>query len=378
MKIVAAPDSFKESMTAMEVCDAIEKGFQKIFPEASVHKMPIADGGEGTVHSLIRATKGGIVDLEVTGPAGKPVNAYYGILGDGRTAVIEMAAASGLQHVPIKDRNPLTATSFGTGELIRDAIARGVDKIILGLGGSATNDGGAGMAAALGVDFFNDNGETFIPVGGTLDRIASISMSSLQSSLKGIKFVVACDVDNPLTGPQGASHVYGPQKGATPEIAGLLDANLRHFGQKLSEAAKIDAAAFPGAGAAGGMGAGAKGFLKAHFRPGVELVLDTVQFEEAVSDADLVITGEGKIDGQSIHGKAPIGVARCAKKYNKPVIAIAGELGKDFEKIYDHGIDSAFSIITGVMSLEDAFRKGPENVEKTAENIARLLNIKRL
>ncbi|TYR72973.1 glycerate kinase [Rossellomorea vietnamensis] len=377
MKIVAAPDSFKESMTAMEVCNSIEKGFRKVFPQACVHKIPIADGGEGTVHALVSATNGMLVDIEVTGPHGKPVNAYYGVLGDGRTAVIEMAAASGLQHVPIKNRNPLTATSFGTGELIKDAIARGMDKIILGLGGSATNDGGAGMAAALGVKFFNEDGETFIPVGGTLDRIASLSMNSFQPRLKGIEFTVACDVDNPLAGPEGASHVYGPQKGATSEMVRLLDANLIHFGQKLSEAAGINVLDFPGAGAAGGMGAGAKGFLKAEFRPGVELVLDMVQFEEAVADADLIITGEGRIDGQSIHGKAPIGVARYAKKYNKPVIAIAGELGKDFEKIFDHGINSAFCIVSGVMSLEEALRRGPENVERTAENIARLLFIQR-
>lgn len=213
--------------------------------------------------------------------------------------------------------------------------------------------------------------------GGTLDRIASLSMNSLQPRLKGIEFAVACDVDNPLAGPEGASHVYGPQKGSTPEMVRLLDANLIHFGQKLSEAAGINVLDFPGAGAAGGMGAGAKGFLKAEFRPGVELVLDMVQFEEAVADADLIITGEGRIDGQSIHGKAPIGVARYAKKYNKPVIAIAGELGKDFEKIYDHGIDSAFCIVSGVMSMEEALRRGPENVERTEENIARLLFIQR-
>jgi glycerate 2-kinase len=373
--ILAAPDSFKESMTAEQVCESIEKGFQKVFPQVLVHKLPIADGGEGTVQSLVSSTSGELVQRVVTGPLGRPVKAYYGVLGDGKTAVIEMAAASGLHHVPISKRNPLITTSFGTGELIRDAISMGVRKIILGLGGSATNDGGAGMAAALGVKYIKGNGGLFTPVGGTLKEIASISLKGLTELLQGIEVLVASDVDNPLTGANGASYIYGPQKGADPETVKILDANLAHFGQLLSEAAGVDVINFAGAGAAGGMGAGAKGFLRAEFRPGVEIVLDAVHFEEAVKDADLVITGEGKLDGQSLHGKAPFGVARYAKKYNKPVIAIAGTLGEDYEEIFEHGIDSAFSIVPGVTSLEDALINGQKNVERTAENIARLLFI---
>ncbi|WP_456272247.1 glycerate kinase family protein [Bacillus sp. AK031] len=374
MKLLIAPDSFKESMTAEEVCEYIERGFRKLFPEIHTDKLPIADGGEGTVRSLVSGTNGEFVTLSVTGPLGTSVKGTYGRLGDGETAVIEMAAASGLHYVPIGDRNPMITTSYGTGELIKHAVTKGARKIILGLGGSSTNDGGAGMAAALGAVFLKGNGDSFIPVGGTLGDIDSISLLKIKELLRGIEFEIACDVDNPLTGPDGASKVFGPQKGATPEMIKVLDNNLNHYGQKLSEESGLEVRSFPGSGAAGGMGAGAKGFLKGNFRPGAEIVLEAVHFKKAVIDADIVITGEGRMDAQTVHGKAPIAVARCAKHFNKPVIAITGSIGPGYEKVYEEGITSVFGIVPGAVTLEEALLNAKENIERTAENIARLLS----
>jgi glycerate 2-kinase len=374
MKLLIAPDSFKESMTAEEVCEYIEKGFRKVFPAIDVQKLPIADGGEGTVRSLVSGTGGKFVSLTVRGPLGSPVKGTYGMLGDGKTAVIEMAAASGLHYVPVRERNPMITTSFGTGELIKHAVTAGARKIILGLGGSSTNDGGAGMAAALGAEFLKKNGDRFIPVGGTLHEIESISLLETNKLLRGIEFEIACDVDNPLTGPHGASKVFGPQKGATPEMITVLDYNLNHYGQKLNEASGMEVSGFPGSGAAGGMGAGAKGFLNGSFRLGAEIVLEAVNFNKAVIDSDIVITGEGRMDAQTVHGKAPIAVARYAKQYNKPVIALTGSIGIGYEKVYEEGIDSVFSIVPGAVPLEEALLNAKENIERTAENIARLFS----
>ncbi|WP_057913804.1 glycerate kinase [Peribacillus muralis] len=377
MKIVIAPDSFKESMTAAEVCVAVEAGFRKTFSAASYYHVPIGDGGEGTVQSVVDATGGKIITREVRGPLGHAVEAFYGITGDGKKAVIEMAAASGLQLVPNAQRNPLITTTYGTGELIIDALDHGVERIVLGLGGSATNDGGAGMAQALGVKLLAGNGDELQPGGGALCKVASIDMTTMDSRLKFVKVEVACDVRNPLTGPLGASAIFGPQKGATPEMVEFLDSCLKRYAQVIEKDLAITVDALPGAGAAGGLGAGIVAFLDGKLQSGIDLVLDVINFEDVVQGADLVITGEGRIDSQTVHGKAPVGVAGRAKLAGDiPVIAIAGSMGDGYEAVFEHGIDAVFSVVNGIVTLEEALENGKINIEKTAENIARVLNIK--
>lgn len=313
MKIVIAPDSFKESMTAMEVCNQIEKGFRKVFPEAIYFKIPIADGGEGTVQSIIDATDGKLVKKAVSGPLGSLVDSFYTITGDGKTAVIEMAAASGLHHIPREQRNPLLASTRGTGELILDALDHGIEKIVLGLGGSATNDGGTGMATALGIKFFAENGKELLMQGDTLQKIRRIDVSSIDPRLKHIKVEAACDVTNPLVGRYGASAVFGPQKGAIPEMVTLLEKGLNRLGDVIKESMTIDVKDIPGTGAAGGLGAGVIAFLNGRLKAGIETILDIVDFDSTLDEADLVLTGEGRIDSQTIHGKAPI-VLRNVRK----------------------------------------------------------------
>jgi glycerate 2-kinase len=378
MKIVIAPDSFKESMTAAEVCAAVEAGFQKVIGDAEYVHVPVGDGGEGTVQSVVDATDGQIVEVTATGPLGEKVDAFYGLTGDGKTAVIEMAAASGIHLVPREQRNPLVTTTRGTGELILDALDKKVERIVLGLGGSATNDGGAGMASALGVKFLDVNGEKLRPGGEALGELLTIDTSDIDSRLKSVKVDVACDVTNPLTGPLGASAVFGPQKGATPEMVGVLDASLKRYAEVVERNLGLQVDELPGAGAAGGLGAGVVAFLDGKLQSGIDLVLDVIAFEEAVRDADLVITGEGRIDSQTVHGKAPVGVAKRAKaaEADVPVVAIAGSLGPDYEAVFEHGINAVFSVVNGVVTLEEALENGSVNVEKTAENIARLLQLK--
>jgi glycerate 2-kinase len=377
MKIVIAPDSFKESMTAAEVCAAVEAGFRKVFEEVEYVHVPVGDGGEGTVQSVVDATDGRIVEVQATGPLGKKVDAFYGITGDGKTALIEMAAASGLHLVPRESRNPLVTTTRGTGELILDALDKKVERIVLGLGGSATNDGGAGMASALGVKFLDVNGEELRPGGEALSELLTIDVSEMDPRLKSVKVDVACDVTNPLTGPLGASAVFGPQKGATPEMVGILDKSLKRYAEVVERVLFIPVDELPGAGAAGGLGAGVVAFLDGKLQSGIDLVLDVIGFEEAVRDAALVITGEGRIDSQTVHGKAPVGVAKRAKSVaaDVPVIAIAGSIGPDYEAVFEHGIDAVFSVVNGVVTLEEALANGAVNVEKTAENMARLLKV---
>ncbi len=378
MKIVIAPDSFKESMTAAEVCRAVEAGFKSTFPQAEYVHVPVGDGGEGTVTSVVDATGGEMVEVQATGPLGEKVDAFYGVTGDGKTAVIEMAAASGLHLVPREKRNPCVTTSRGTGELILDALNRGVERIVLGLGGSATNDGGAGMASALGVKFLNVNGEE-LPAGGeALRELLTIDVSGLDARLQSVKVDVACDVTNPLTGPHGASAVFGPQKGATPDMVGILDESLKRYAEVVERNIGVAVDELPGAGAAGGLGAGVVAFLDGKLQSGIDLVLDVIHFEDRVRDADLVIVGEGRIDSQTIHGKAPVGVAKRAKTVVEgvPVVAIAGSIGPDYEAVYDHGIDAVFSVVNCVVTLEEALLHGATNVEKTAENIARLIHLK--
>ncbi|MDT0145693.1 glycerate kinase [Priestia aryabhattai] len=375
MKIVIAPDSFKESLTALHVCEAVEKGIKAHFPDVEISKVPMADGGEGTVQSLVDATGGDIIQARVTGPLGKEVEAFYGILGDGNTAVIEMAAASGLHHVPVDKRNPLITTTRGTGELILKALDHKVKHIIIGIGGSATNDGGTGMAKALGAKLLDANGAEIKEGGGSLAQLASIDLTNLDSRLAEVKVEVACDVDNPLTGETGASAVFGPQKGATPDMVKQLDLNLAHYAAIVGKEMGIHIQSIPGAGAAGGLGGGLLAFLSAELKPGVDIVIKATQLESYIKNADLVITGEGKIDGQTIYGKTPIGVAKTAKKHSVPVIAIAGSIGAGSEAVYEHGISALFSVVPGAVSLQEALEKADENIERTAKNVASVIRL---
>lgn len=375
MNIVIAPDSFKGSLTAGEVCNCVEKGIKKVISDANIVKVPMADGGEGTVQSLVDATLGRIVKKKVKGPLLEEVEAFYGILGDGKTAVIEMAAASGLTLIEENERNPLKTTTYGTGELIKDAVDKGCSKIIIGIGGSATNDGGTGMAMALGAKFLDKNGESIGFGGGELINIEKIDLTSFNPLLKDVTIIAACDVDNPLCGEKGASYVYGPQKGATKDMVEILDKNLLHYGKLLEKKFNKGIIDYAGAGAAGGLGAGLLVFLNAQLKRGIDIVIEVTELEKKVSQADLVITGEGNIDFQTSFGKTPYGVAKISKKYNKSVIAIAGGIGDGAEELYNKGIDSIFSIVDRPLSLEEAIRNSTELVENTAERIIRLINI---
>ncbi|MEB6108624.1 glycerate kinase [Klebsiella aerogenes] len=375
MKIVIAPDSYKESLSTLDVATAIETGFREIYPHAEYVKVPVADGGEGTVEAMVAATQGHIVQVSVTGPLGEPVNAFYGLSGDMRCAYIEMAAASGLESVPPTRRNPLLTTSWGTGELIRHALDAGVSQIIIGIGGSATNDGGAGMAQALGAKLLSAGQQQIAPGGGALETLARIDLSELDPRLADCRIDVACDVTNPLTGPQGASAVFGPQKGATAAMIERLDRGLQHFAQIIDRDLDIDVLSLEGGGAAGGMGAALYAFCGANLRPGIEIVTDALGLADLVADADLVITGEGRIDSQTIHGKVPVGVAKVAKRFNVPVIGIAGSLTADVGVVHQHGLDAVFSVLYSVCTLDEALANAAANVRMTARNVAAVLEM---
>ncbi|NCH73928.1 glycerate kinase [Cronobacter sakazakii] len=371
-KIVIAPDSFKESLSAMDVAKAIEAGFREIYPQANYVCVPMADGGEGTVEAMVAATGGQIITTPVTAPLGNNVDGFFGLLGDGETAVVEMAAASGLHLVPTAQRDPRITTSYGTGELILAALERGVKAIIIGIGGSATNDGGAGMMQALGARFLDGEGRELAPGGAALARLERLDLSALDPRLAQVSVTAACDVDNPLCGEKGASAVFGPQKGATPAMVTELDAALRRFGEQLEAATGKAIISAPGAGAAGGMGAALLGMLNAELRPGIEIVIESLGLAQAVRDADLVITGEGRLDSQSIHGKTPVGVARVAKQFQRPVVAIAGSLTPDYQIVHEHGIDAAFSVIDRIVTLQEALDDAERNLRVTARNVAAL------
>ncbi len=371
MKILVAPDSFKGSLTALEVAISIKNGIKSFSKEIEVEILPLADGGEGTVQSLVDATNGEIINKKVTGPLGQNVNAFYGILGNGQTAVIEMASASGLPLVPEEKRDPTKTTTYGTGQLINSALEHDVDEIIIGIGGSATTDAGVGMAQALGVKFLNKKNEEIDFGGGYLKEIETIDIKGIDSRIKNTKIRVACDVDNPLFGKNGAAYVYSPQKGADKDTVKKLDENLRHFNKKVKEYLGKDVNEIPGAGAAGGLGAGLVAFLDAELETGIDIILDTVNFENKLNNVDLVITGEGRLDGQSIYGKTPIGVAKRAKKFKIPVIAIAGSLGKGVKKVLDYGLDSYFSIIDKPDNLNSIKEKSNELLKNTSEQIIR-------
>ncbi|HHF3649268.1 glycerate kinase [Haemophilus influenzae] len=376
MKFVIAPDSFKESLTALEVATAIETGFKRVFPDADYVKLPMADGGEGTVQSLVDATQGKLIECEVTAPLGDKVKSFFGLSGDGKTAIIEMAAASGLHLVPTEKRNPLLTTSYGTGELIKLALDLGVESFILGIGGSATNDGGVGMLQALGMQCLDSQDKPIGFGGAELANIVKIDVQQLDPRLQQVHIEVACDVNNPLCGECGASAIFGPQKGATPEMVKQLDAALSHFAEIAERDCGKQIRDQDGAGAAGGMGGGLLLLPSVQLKAGIQIVLDRLHLIDYVKDADVVITGEGRIDAQSIMGKTPIGVARTAKQFNKPVIAIAGCLREDYDVVFDHGIDAVFPIIHQLGDLSDILKQGEQNLISTAQNVARVLAFK--
>lgn len=372
-KFVLAPDSFKESLTAKEVCQAMENGLRHAFPDSEYVHMPMADGGEGTVQSLVDATEGIIKELEVVGPLGNPVIAHYGILGDGVTGVVEMASASGIHLVSKEERNPLVTTTYGTGQLIKACLDEGVTQIIIGIGGSATNDGGAGMASALGASLLDEKGETIGLGGGELGKLAQIKVDQLDVRLSKVELLVACDVTNPLCGATGASYVFGPQKGANKEMTALLDTNLEHFAKLIEQQLAVNVLDIAGAGAAGGLGAGLLAFTKAKLEKGIDIVTNYTDLEKYVKEADYVFTGEGGMDNQTKYGKTPYGVAKIAQRHQKPVIGIAGHVGDGVEELYAEGFTAILGIVPSAITLEDALENGFKNVERTCENIGRLL-----
>lgn len=365
MKIVIAPDSFKGSLTAIEVSNALEQGVKKVYPEARVVKIPMADGGEGTVQCLVNATQGVMHEKEVIGPLGEPVIASFGILGDQNTAVLEMASASGLPLVPPEKKNPLITTTFGTGQLIKEAMDHECSKMIIGIGGSATNDGGAGMVQALGARLLDKNKQEIGYGGEHLARLNRIDISKMDARIKKINILVASDVQNPLCGPTGASRIYGAQKGATEEMIITLDHALSHFADIIKCDLDKDIRNIPGAGAAGGLGAGLMAFLDAELKPGIDIVINAVHLDEIIKNADLVITGEGEINGSTIYGKTPIGVARVAKKYQIPVVSISALIDKSGLIVKEHGIDYLIKPENPPMHMEYSKPRKMELLSKT-------------
>lgn len=376
-RVVIAPDSYKGSVSALGVAEAMARGVQQVFPDADVRKIPIADGGEGTVEALVCATGGRVHEAEVADPLGRKTRAQWGVLGDGRTAVIEMAAASGLPLLHQDERDPRKTTTFGTGQLIRCCLDVGLRNIIIGIGGSATNDGGAGMARALGVRFLADDGSELPEGGAALGRLKRIDLTNIDSRVAEATITVACDVDNPLCGPRGASAVFGPQKGATPETVAELDAALAHFAECAQASTGRDVARLPGAGAAGGLGAGLMFFTPAKLRPGVEIVLDAVGFAEIVREADFVITGEGRTDFQTAYGKAPVGVAKVAKQFGAPVFCLSGGLGNGAEDVLACGIDAVMSICDRPMTLDECIAGAPALIESGSTRLCRIIKAAR-
>ncbi len=374
MKIVIAPDSYKGSVSAVGVAEAMERGVRKVFPNAEIVKMPIADGGEGTVETMIEASGGTWVEETVVGPLGEPVKAGWGIMGDGETGVIEMAAASGLPLVGTR-KNPMITTTYGTGELIVSALNRGLKRIIIGIGGSATNDGGVGMARALGVRFLDADGKELANGGGALADLATIDVSGIDKRIQDVTLLVACDVDNPLCGPTGASFVYGPQKGATPDMVEALDAALANYADIAEKTLGKSVKDTPGAGAAGGLGAGLMLFTQTELRPGIDIILEVNEFDKALQGASLMLTGEGQTDFQKARGKAPVGAAKWAKKYDIPVVCISGGLGQGANDVLAHGIDAIASIAPHPISLEECIAQGEQLLEDATERICRLVNI---
>ncbi|NVZ24110.1 glycerate kinase [Pseudomonas gingeri] len=372
MKIIIAPDSFKDSLSADAVAKAIAEGLAEVLPQAQLIQCPMADGGEGTVASVLAACNGERRDATVQGPLGTPVQAHWGWLPDSHTAIIEMAEASGLQLVPPGQRDACISSTFGTGQLIGAALDAGARRIILAIGGSATNDAGAGALQALGLGLFDARGQALARGGRALAQLQRIEQAGLDPRLAEVRFEIAADVNNPLCGEHGASAIFGPQKGATPVQVRELDAALGHFADLCAEVLPDDVRDEPGSGAAGGLGFAAKAFLAAQFRPGVEVVAELVGLAQAVQGADLVITGEGRFDAQTLRGKTPFGVARIARQHGVPVIVLAGTLGEGYEQMYQHGVDAAFALASGPMSLEQACAEAASLLSARARDIARV------
>lgn len=376
MKFVIAPDSFKGGLTAKEVARVIATGLRRIYPDAVCDLVPMADGGEGTVDALVSATDGRLVTVHVHNPLNQLVDAQYGLLGDGKTAVIEMSAASGLQFVDKHTANPLLTTTYGTGELMLDAMDHDVNRIIVGIGGSATVDGGAGMAQALGARLLNNDGKAIGLGGGALSALDQIDFSTIDPRIRNVQIDIASDVTNPLTGPDGAAAVFGPQKGATPKMVKILDTNLHHFSREILAAGGPDVGNIPGAGAAGGLGAGLLAFTNARMRRGVELVIEASHLRDKLQGADYVFTGEGSIDFQTKFGKVPYGVAQASKAVapKAPVIVLAGNIGRGVDQLYGKGaIDAIFATPAGAKDLPQAMNDAATDIAQTAENVGRLI-----
>ncbi len=375
MKFILIPDSFKGTLSSVQICRIMEARIRRQFPDSAVVKVPVADGGEGTVDAFLAAAGGKKRFITVKNPYFEDIKAAYALIEDGKTAVIEMAACAGLPLVEDR-KNPLLTTTYGVGEMILDAAGQGVRKIILGLGGSCTNDGGCGAAAAAGVKFFNKNGKEFIPTGGTVREIASIDLKSRKPGLAGIEIIAMCDIENPMYGPNGASFVFGPQKGADMETAALLDQGIRRLSEAIKEASGRDFSQVPGSGAAGAMGAGMLAFFEARLQMGIDTVLDAADFDRLMEDADYIFTGEGKLDRQSLGGKVVIGVARKARTKNKPVIAIVGgAVDEEIENVYEEGVSAVFPINRLPQDFSVSRSRSRENLEATTDNILRLIKL---
>ena len=375
MNILIAPDSFKDSLSAKAVAGHIVKGIKNVLPDASITKIPLSDGGEGLLEALVRPLDGQFIKVEVKDPLMRNIEAEYGILGDGRTAVIEMATASGLELLKANERNPMITSTYGTGQLIKDALNRGCTKIIIGLGGSATNDGGMGMIKALGGKFLNKKEESIGEGGGVLKDLQRIDLSELDKRLSYCEIISACDVSNPLTGPQGASMVFGGQKGGNPQGLEELDKNLLHYASVIKSDLGKDIKTVEGTGAAGGTGMGLLSFLDAELKRGIELIIDELQLEKHIKDADVVVTGEGKIDRQTLYGKTIKGLAKIAQHHHIPVIAIAGKVDNDLEPLYQSGLTAVFSIVNQPMSLQDSISQTGELIESCVTNIFKLIDL---
>ena len=371
-KAILIPDSFKGTLSSMEICTIMEREIKRHFPCCEICSIPVADGGEGSVDAFLTALGGEKIYVDnICGPYLEPMRSFYGLIG--KTAVIEMAACAGLPLVG-ENKNPALSSTYGVGQLMLHAAKSGAEKIIMGLGGSATNDGGCGAAAALGLRFLSAQGESFIPTGGTLKDIAAIDTSGLAPEIAGLEIITMCDIDNPMYGEKGAAYIFGPQKGADPEMVRELDAGLRHLCKLMQQALGLDMSAVPGGGAAGAMGAGMAAFFGSKLQMGIETVLDTVGFDSAAGDADFIFTGEGKIDSQSLRGKVVIGVARRARKLNVPVIAVVGGAEGDMAPAYEEGVTAVFSINRLPMELRDSAKFSGENLAFTMDNILRTIS----
>ena len=374
MRVIIAPDSFKESLSASKVALAIAEGIQKVDYQARIVCIPMADGGEGTVEALVTATSGEIIAVPSVDALSRPIDSFYGVLGDSKTAIIEMAAASGLELLSVQEQNPLITSTYGTGLLLKAAIDAGFQNIIIGIGGSATNDGGAGMAQALGFKLLDKNGQSIGLGGNSLGNLFKIDRSEVHPILASVKITIACDVQNPMLGASGATSVYGPQKGATPEMVDILECGMANYSSILTREFGIDYSKIPGSGAAGGLGAGLMAFCGAQIRSGFELIAELTDLEQQISHADLVFTGEGKIDSQTAFGKTISGIAKLCKNHQVPLIALAGMVSGDLSELYQQGLTSAFAIGNQPMSLNDSKARAASLLSSTSEQLLRLIS----